>query len=148
MNRSRFFGTTVIAVAAMTASFSSAADEVTNKGPLEKTLIQGQITTVRMEPGGGPPVLALQDKAGAQWTVLLGAIQYLIREDFKPKTGQKVEVVGIYRTGNHVMAQKIALPETGKTIVLRDEQGYPVWRGGRMMRGGGGRPPEKKEDKP
>ena len=95
MNRSRFFGTTVIAVAAMTASFSSAADEVTNKGPLEKTLIQGQITTVRMEPGGGPPVLALQDKAGAQWTVLLGAIQYLMREELKPKTVQKVEVVGM-----------------------------------------------------
>jgi hypothetical protein len=117
-------------------------DEVPGSGPatvepsLAKTVIQGQITTVRMEPGGGPPILALKDKDGAAWTVLLGAIPFLIREDFKPKTGQKVEVTGIYRTGNHVVAQKITLPETGKTIVLRDEKGYPVWRrGGQPIRG-------------
>ncbi len=140
MKRRVFSMTTVIALAAM-AAFPAPGDEVTKKAaPLEKTMLQGQITTVRMEPGGGPPVLALQDKSGTQWTVLLGAIPYLIREDFKPKTGQKVEVVGIYRTGNHVVAQKITLPETGKTIVLRDEQGYPVWRGGWMMRGGGDKP--------
>lgn len=125
---------------AMMATAVFVAEDAAKPATLEKTMLQGQITTVRMEPGGGPPILALQDKAGTQWTVLLGAIHFLIREDFKPKTGQKVEVVGIYRTGNHVVAQKITLPETGKTIVLRDEQGYPVWRPGWMMRGGGDKP--------
>lgn len=85
---------------------------------------------MRIAPGGGgPPSVEIRDDDSNQWTILLGAIHFLIREDFHPKAGQKIEVVAIYRTGFRAFARKVTLPGDGnKTLVFRDAQGLPVWR--------------------
>jgi len=96
--------------------------------PIEETHISGVITKVRIVPGGGPPSLEIRDDSVQQtWTIVLGAFHFLIREDFRPKAGQKVEVIAIYRTGLQAFARKVTLPGQGKTLILRDHEGRPVW---------------------
>lgn len=90
--------------------------------------IKGTITKVQAAPGRGMPFLEMQSGAGTT-KVLLGAMRYLMRENFNPKAGSEVEVRG-YKTADQVVAISVTLPGENKTLKLRDERGYPVWMGG------------------
>ena len=68
---------------------------------------------------------------------LLGPIHYLIAESFSPKTGQEVTVKGYKQTDN-VIAIQVTLTQEKRTLKLRDDNGWPLWRGG-AWRGGRGR---------
>lgn len=69
-------------------------------------------------------------KEGNRTTRLfLGAMHFLIAHDFNPKTGQHVSAKG-YKTADGVVGIEATLPSERKTVKLRDERGWPLWRGG------------------
>jgi hypothetical protein len=61
-------------------------------------------------------------------------MRYLMEQNFNPKAGMEVSVRG-YQGDKSVIA--ISVAADGKVLRLRDENGRPVWMGGRG-RGGAG----------
>ena len=107
--------------------------------------ISGVVGRMQISPNQEMPYLEL--KRGKEITkVYLGPIHYLIAENFNPKTGQKVTVKG-YKQADSVIASQVILNHEEKTLVLRDNNGWPLWQSGpwapgrgRMM---GGPPPPR-----
>jgi hypothetical protein len=94
--------------------------------------ITGTISQVHIAAGEGMPYLDV--KSGADTTkVYLGSMRYLISEDFNPKAGQEVTIKA-YKLKESVVAIQVTLPTEKKTLKLRDEKGWPLWRGGPRCR--------------
>lgn len=91
--------------------------------------IRGTITEVRISPGRGMPSLVVKDDS-EESVLLLGSMRYLMAQDFNPKVGDEV-VAKAYKTSNGLLAVSVTLPQTKKTIRLREESGRPLWRGPR-----------------
>lgn len=91
--------------------------------------LKGKVARVQITPGAGMPYLEV--RTGEQITkVYLGSIRYLVAQGFNPKTDDEV-VVKAYKLDSDMVAIRVTLPGENKTIQLRDEKGYPMWRGGR-----------------
>jgi hypothetical protein len=99
--------------------------------------IDGTIRKVQLAPGQGMPYLEVEVK-DAVTKVYLGSMRYLMEQDFNPKAGMPVTVNG-YKNEADIIAITVTLPSEKKTLKLRDEKGWPLWRGGR--RGAGPGPP-------
>jgi hypothetical protein len=100
--------------------------------------IKGQIAKVGIARGQGMPSLDVKADSGKTWKVWLGSMRFLMEQNFSPKAGQDVRVKGFPATAaDEMTAQTVTLTETKQTIRLRDEQGFPLWRGpmGRGRRG-------------
>ena len=98
--------------------------------------ITGVVGQIQIAAGQGMPYLEV--KHGNESTkVYLGPMHYLIAENFSPKTGQEVAVKG-YKLSDSLIAIQVTLTQEKKTLKLRDEKGWPLWRGG-PWRGGRGR---------
>jgi hypothetical protein len=54
---------------------------------------------------------------------------FLIAENFNPKAGQEVAVKG-YKLEDSILAAQITFVAEKRTVRFRDDQGWPVWRGG------------------
>jgi hypothetical protein len=90
--------------------------------------IKGEISKVQISPGQGMPYLEV--KRGSEVTRLyLGAMHYLISENFNPKAGQQITAKG-YKMTDSVIGIEVTLTAEKKTLKLRDERGWPLWRGG------------------
>ena len=90
--------------------------------------ITGTISQVHIAAGEGMPYLDV--KSGADTIkVFLGSMRYLISENFNPKAGQEVTVKA-YKLKESVVAIQVTLPAEKKTLKLRDDKGWPLWRGG------------------
>jgi hypothetical protein len=89
--------------------------------------VQGKIAQVRIAPGLGMPSVVLKNGA-TESTILLGPLRYLMAQNFNPKVGDEV-VAKVYKTANGLIAASITINR--KTLRLRDDEGRPVWRGGR-----------------
>jgi hypothetical protein len=101
--------------------------------------ITGRITRVDpFRPGERMPALVV-DVNGKSTTVLLCAMRYLLEQNFNPKAGTEVQVKG-FKLPEMVVASEVKLLPDGKTLKLRDENGWPVWRGGGGYRHRGGIP--------
>lgn len=88
----------------------------------------GTIAEVHLGVGQGMPYLVIQkDKETTR--VYLGAMHYLIAQDFSPKTGQSVSARG-YKVADGLIGSAVTLTAEKKTIKLRDDKGWPLWRGG------------------
>jgi hypothetical protein len=99
--------------------------------------IEGTIQKVQLAQGQGTPYLEVQ--SGAILTkVYLGSMRYLMEQDFNPKAGMQVVVSG-YKTDPDVVAITVTIPSEKKTLKLRDDKGWPLWRGGRGAGRWGGR---------
>ena len=98
--------------------------------------ISGVVSQVQISPGQGMPYLEVKRDAEAT-KVFLGPIHYLIAENFSPKAGQEVTVKG-YKQTDSIVAIQVSLPQEKTTLKLRDDNGWPLWRGG-PWRGGRGR---------
>jgi hypothetical protein len=96
--------------------------------------LRGTITRVNLSPGQGVPFVEIKQASGVT-TVYLGAMRYLIAENFSPKAGQTITGKG-YKTGDSIVAIEVTLVEEKKTLKLRDENGRPLWRGGPWGKGG------------
>ena len=99
-----------------------------------KVEIRGRIQKVQLAQGQGMPYLEV--KTGETVTrVTLGSMRYLMEQDFNPKAGDEVVVKG-YKGQSDVVAISVTLRGEGKVLQLRDENGWPLWQGGRFGRGG------------
>ena len=107
--------------------------------------LRGDIARVRIGRGAGMPRLEVKTASGTT-SVLLGSMRYLMEQNFNPKAGQAVVVKG-YQAGDEIVAIRVSLPAEKRELVLRDENGCPVWMGGRprgrmrMMRAQPASPP-------
>ncbi len=96
--------------------------------------VEGVIRQVHISQGQGMPYLEVQQGSDTV-RVYLGSMRYLIAENFNPKSGQQVHARG-YKRNDGVVAIEVSLPAEKKTLKLRDERGWPLWRGGRHGRFG------------
>jgi len=91
--------------------------------------LKGKIQKVQLAMGQGMPYLEVES-AGKTEKVMLGSMRYLMEKDFNPKAGMDVELKG-YRTDAGIVAIRVQLPSEKKSLLLRDEDGWPVWMRGR-----------------
>jgi hypothetical protein len=91
--------------------------------------IDGVISEVHISPGQRMPYLEVK-RSSEVIRLYLGAMHYLIAENFNPKAGQRVTAKG-YKMTDSVIAIEVTLPTEKKTLKLRDEKGRPLWSGGR-----------------
>jgi len=95
--------------------------------------VRGTIQRVQISPGQGMPYLMVDDGKKAV-KVYLGSMRYLIEHDFNPRVGLEVSVKG-YQVEDAVIAATVTISGKNRLLKLRDENGWPLWRGGRR-RGG------------
>jgi hypothetical protein len=125
-----------VALAALTAALVFGADQP--KAPVAGNPIvniSGKITRVdASRPGERTPGLVV-NVDGTSINVVLGSMRYLMEQDFNPKAGAQVQVKG-YKLPASVIAIEVRLPAENVTLKLRDEDGWPLWRGGGCPRCG------------
>ena len=95
--------------------------------------VTGTIAEVHIGAGQGMPYVEVR-KGGETTRLYLGAIHYLIAQDFNPKTGQQISAKG-YKVADGAIGIQVSLPAEKKTVKLRDEKGWPLWRGGQGRHG-------------
>jgi hypothetical protein len=91
--------------------------------------VKGSISKVQLEMGMGMPSLEVATSKG-KVRLVLGSMRYLMEQGFNPKAGEAVEARG-YQLPDQVVAIRVELPASKKTLLLRDEEGFPVWMRGR-----------------
>ncbi len=91
--------------------------------------IAGVVGEVRIARGVGMPCIEVKH-AGQTTVVYLGAMHYLIAQNFNPRTGEDVVVKG-YKLADGIVSIQVTLPQENKSLKLRDDNGWPLWRGGR-----------------
>ena len=79
-------------------------------------------------------LLILKTEAGEPVEIPLGQAGYWEAQGVPLKPGDAVVVEGFYEDELSLEARTVTLVSTGQTVVLRDENGRPMWAGGR--RGG------------
>ncbi len=94
--------------------------------------IRGTIQQAQILPGQGMPYLVV-NSANKPVRVYLGSMRYLIEQNFNPKVGQEVSVRG-FQVQDGVVAATVAITGSDRVLKLRDDNGWPLWRGG-MRRG-------------
>jgi len=112
-------------------SSAQVATPINANPPVE---LKGRIEKVSIAPGQGMPFVEMRSKEG-MLKIVLGSMRYLMQQDFSPRAGDEIVVKG-YKVGDQVVAASVTLPATGKAIRLRDEDGRPLWMGGREGRRG------------
>jgi hypothetical protein len=135
MKRTSFLAAIGLMAAGAALPQSPAAPNALDGSP--KVEIKGRIQSVALGQGQGMPYLEVQTGA-ATTRVVLGSIRYLMEQGFNPKAGAEVVVKG-YKPGADVFAITVTLVAENKVVRLRDEDGRPLWQGGRFRRGGRGR---------
>ncbi len=95
--------------------------------------IRGTIQQTQILPGQGMPYLVVS-QAKQSVRVYLGSMRYLIEQNFNPKVGQEVTVKGFKAADGGVVASTVAITGSDRVLKLRDDNGWPLWRGG-MRRG-------------
>jgi hypothetical protein len=95
--------------------------------------VEGKIQKVQIARGQGMPFIELQSVEGTI-KVYLGPVRFLMEQDFNPKAGMQISVKG-YNMNPDVVAISVTIPAEKKTLKLRDDKGWPVWRGGVMGHG-------------
>jgi hypothetical protein len=91
--------------------------------------VRGVIEKVQVTPGAGMPMVEVRTN-GKTTTVRLGSMRYLMEKNFQPKSGEEISVRG-YQSENEVIAIEATMPASKTTLKFRDENGWPLWRGGR-----------------
>jgi hypothetical protein len=94
--------------------------------------VKGAITKVQLVAGQGMPFVEVKTSQGTV-KLYLGAMRYLMQENFNPKAGEAVEAKGYKMNEQGVVAIRVDLPDSKKSLKLRDENGWPLWMGGRHM---------------
>ncbi|MCC7175287.1 MAG: hypothetical protein IT159_08835 [Bryobacterales bacterium] len=115
--------------------FSQGTDDPAAIASRPKVDLKGTIQSVQLGRGQGAPTLVVKT-ADATVNVVLGSMRYLMEQDFNPKAGVEVSVHGFQVNSRTVYAISLTLLPGGRTLKLRDEQGWPLWQRGRRGRGG------------
>ena len=120
---------TIIVALAAVSLFSQPAKPPIASNPV--VTVEGKVRKVQIAQGQGMPFLELET-GDETIKVYLGAMRYLMEQDFNPKAGVQVSVKG-YKMNPDIIAISVTIPSEKKTLKLRDENGWPLWRGGMMM---------------
>ena len=107
-------------------------------GARATSLEQGSVSGVVQSPDGS--LLVLQTEAGEVIEVSLGQSGYWETQDINLLRGDAVVVEGYYEDDTTLAERSVTLVSTGQTVVLRDENGRPMWAGGRRNGGAGTAP--------
>jgi hypothetical protein len=99
-----------------------------------KVELKGRIQSVQLARGQGTPFLMVKT-GDATTRVFLGSMRYLMEQNFNPKAGAEIIVKG-YKVGEDVYAISVTLAADSKVLHLRDDDGRPLWQGGRYGRMG------------
>ena len=109
--------------------------------------VKGQVTEVGTYPSMGPGAAQGMNYRGVilktdqgDLKVHLGPAWYMDEQKLALKKGDTLEVTGAKTTQDQetvILAREVTLD--GKKIALRDNQGFPVWRGQGRGMGGPGR---------
>lgn len=99
--------------------------------------LKGTVAKTQLAPGEGMPYLEVATPQGAV-KLFLGSMRYLMQEDFNPKAGEPVEARGYKMADGSIVGIRVDLPASKKTLKLRDENGWPLWMGGRRPGSGPG----------
>lgn len=94
--------------------------------------VRGRISRVAVGFAQGMPSLDVVAE-GRTWKIWLGSMRYLLENDFNPKAGQRVTVIGFpasEQSAELFAARIILLDGSRRTLRLRDENGWPLWRRG------------------
>jgi hypothetical protein len=115
--------------------------------PKTEVTVKGQVTELGTYPSMGPGAARGMNYRGVtlktdqgDLRVHLGPAWYMDEQKLAIKEGDTLEVTGAKTTQNQatvILAREVAM--NGKKILLRDSQGFPVWRGQGRGRGGQGR---------
>ncbi len=127
MTRRNWLSTALLGVPALLAQQSE------NKAPIaENPVVEltGTIARVQVTPGQGMPMIEVSTSKGSV-KVVLGSMRYLLQQNFNPRAGEPVQGKG-YQVNQDVVAIRVELPESETGLVLRDENGRPVWMHGRF----------------
>lgn len=101
----------------------------------EKVESRGTVERLDLNPGQGFPTMLV--KTGPRSVrVQLGSFRFLLEQGFNPKGGADVIVKGYRLSEDVVVARAVELPADRKTIVLRAQDGKPLWRMGRYGKRG------------
>lgn len=92
----------------------------------ESIVLKGKIARVNVARGQGTPTLEISHD-GKTSRVVLGSMRYMVEQDFAPKAGEPVEAT-VLKAGDVLFAIRVELPEQGKSLRLRTDDGWPVWR--------------------
>jgi hypothetical protein len=98
------------------------------RGAQEPVELKGQITNIRLAAGSVPSVTIAAAQGAVE--VHLGSMAYLVTNGFNPKLGEQAVIKALH-TANGYVAVVITLPAQKVTLRLRDDEGRPIWRGGR-----------------
>jgi len=108
-----------------------------------ETIIQAVVTDLfvcELVPGTHPAYqVMVEDTAGNQIAVMLAPYWYLTNQGFSLEIGSEVTLTGAYferQDGTEILLTRV-LEWNDIQLVLRDEEGYPLWSSYRM--GGQGR---------
>lgn len=113
------------------------------RGPMyqwgtEKTL-QGTVKEVQWVQGRVPWMKGVHLVIGTEegtFTAMLGPYYVLQSQGYEPQEGDKVDLLGsVLKINDQNVIVVKTLTSGEKTIQLRDDQGFPVWRGGPGMGG-------------
>lgn len=99
--------------------------------------VTGPVTEVAMDYGMGHPGFTMSSAEEGALTINLGPYFYLVANNFSLAVGDQVSArVATCRAG--VVAFEVSDLTTGKQILLRGDDGLPLWTGGTKGTGGQG----------
>jgi len=127
----------IIAVLALIASagFAQGRGGMRRYDPKTETTIKGAIQDVQEisgTRGGWTGIHLLMKTDAGDVDVHVGPSSYVSEKQFSFAKGDTVEVVGskVSIEGKEVVLAR-EITKDGKTLVLRNAQGFPLWSGGR-----------------
>ncbi len=126
----------IVAVAAAGGPNQQGAD------PDNAFQVSGTVTAVLAGFGSGLPVILVQDPDLGEVEVGLAPIWYLEQEGFSVRAGDEVSLLAFScpTCSANAVAIWVDNLDTGVSIVLRDDDGAPVWTGRGANGGEGGGP--------
>ena len=123
-----------LAVANAFAQGTGPANGMRNYDPSAEVTVKGIVEQVQQVQGkgiwGGVHVILKADAENLE--VHLGPSSYISQKQFSFAKGDQIEVLGSrvkLGTKNMLIAREVT--KDGKTLVLRNSKGIPVWSGGR-----------------
>lgn len=108
-----------------TMILAALAGPATAQSP-ERVEIEGIIERFHFARQESMPTIEVR-RSGEIQKVLLGSMRYLMEHNFNPKAGERVHVTAL-RVHGVLAAIRVRLPQQGRTLVLRDNEGHPLWR--------------------
>ncbi|MCU0305869.1 MAG: hypothetical protein MUC56_17590 [Thermoanaerobaculales bacterium] len=135
--RNRLVLTIAIALlAAGTAAATGGAD------PTSAVELAGPVLAYTASSGSGMPMLTVDDAVLGAADVALGPVWVLRQAGFSAEVGDQVELVAFACTScaAPLVAAWVDNLSNGSSVVLRDEDGRPVWTARQQRRGGSARP--------